>query len=99
MTSRKDGYAAAAPSGRFVKRSITIRPEVDEALRDIAGDREYSQVVNEALLLYVQARGIDKIVRDIEAVKGPITDDVRAEVDRRFEEAHRRAERRARSRS
>jgi O-methyltransferase involved in polyketide biosynthesis len=98
MAPKKHGHAAAAPPARFVKRSVTIRPEVDAALRDIAGDREYSQVVNEALLLYVQARGIDRIIADIEAESGPITAEVMAEVDRRLEEAHRRAEQRARSR-
>jgi O-methyltransferase involved in polyketide biosynthesis len=98
MAPKKHGRAAAPPPARFVKRSVTIRPEVDAALRDIAGDREYSQVVNEALLLYVQARGIDRIIADIEAENGPISAEVMAEVDRRLEEAHRRAEQRARSR-
>jgi len=98
MAPKKHGHAAAAAPARFVKRSVTIRPEVDAALRDIAGDREYSQVVNEALLLYVQARGIDRILAEFEAENGPIPAEVMAEVDRRLEEAHRRGEQRVRSR-
>jgi O-methyltransferase involved in polyketide biosynthesis len=98
MARRKHGDAIDAPPPRFVKRSITIRPDLDQALREIAGNREYSQVVNEALLLYVQARGIDRIVAEIEAESGPITAEVLADVDRRIAEAHRRAEQRARSR-
>jgi hypothetical protein len=99
MVPKKCRHAAAASPARFVKRSVMIAPEVDAALRDISGNRDYSQLVNEALLLYVQARGIDRIVAELEAVNGPISAEVMAEVDRRLEEAHRRAERRARLRS
>jgi hypothetical protein len=80
--------------GRSIKRSITIRPDLDRALREIAGDREYSQVANEAFVLYVQARGIDAISRDVEASTGPATRAEKAEADRRLEEARRRAEQR-----
>jgi hypothetical protein len=87
------GRAPSDP-GRFVKRSITVRPDLDSALREIAGEREYSQVANEAFVLYVQARGIDAIVSDIEAASGKITAAERADVDRRLEDARRRAEKR-----
>jgi hypothetical protein len=113
MPAKKHGSAAApsakdavirsdaAVSGertRFVKRSITVRPDVDRALREIAAGREYSQVANEAFVLYVQARGIDAIVKEIEASSGPITAEERAEADRRLEDAHRRAEQRQKTR-
>jgi hypothetical protein len=94
MPSKKHGYAATPSRTRFVKRSITIRPEVDEAMREIAGDREYSQVANEAFVLYVQARGIDRVLQEAEAATGPITAEHKAEADRRLDEARRRAERR-----
>ena len=114
MSAKKHGYAgvaaahkapapiapaplAAAPS-RFVKRSITVRPDLDAAMREAAGDREYSQVANEAFRLYVQARGIDAILRDIESTTGPITAEEKAEVDRRFEDARRRSEQRRKAR-
>jgi hypothetical protein len=64
MRTKKHGYGAPpvrsvpGETTRFVKRSITVRPDVDTALREIAGDREYSQVANEAFVLYIQARGI-----------------------------------------
>ena len=83
---------------RAVKRSITVRPELDEALRDIAGGREYSQIANEAFVLYVQALGIDAIGRQIEAASGPITAADEAEVDRRLEDARRRAKQRRKRR-
>lgn len=84
---------------RSVKRSITVRPDVDRALREIAGDREYSQVANEAFVLYVQARGIDAVGRDIEAASGPLTQAEQAEADRRLEDARRRADLRRKTRA
>jgi hypothetical protein len=81
-----------------VKRSITVRPELDTALRQIAGDREYSQVANEAFVLYIQARGIDEILRDVESSTGPITSSEKAEAERRLAAARRRAEQRQKAR-
>jgi hypothetical protein len=114
MPPRKHGYAASAkpsktptsrapePVGnataRYVKRSITVKPEIDAALREIAGTREYSQVANEAFVLYVQARGIDAIVNDIEMSSGPITAEHKAEAERRLADARCRAERRQKAR-
>jgi hypothetical protein len=102
MPAKKHGCAAlAAPAkkaGPFVKRSITVRPELDRAMREIAGDREYSQVANEAFILYVQARGIDVIVADVERTTGPITAEEKAEVDRRLADARLRAEKRRKAR-
>jgi hypothetical protein len=108
MASKKHSHrAAAAPStasvrvpatagtgGRAVKRSITVRPEIDEALSQIAGGREYSQVANDAFTLYLQARGIDLIVRDVEASSGPLTRADHEEADRRLEDARRRVKQR-----
>lgn len=88
----------SANSGRFVKRSITVRPDLDSALREIAGAREYSQVANEAFVLYVQSRGIDAIVSDIEATTGKITAAEKTEADRRLEDARRRAAERRKAR-
>lgn len=88
----------APDPGRFVKRSITVRPDLDTALREIAGEREYSQVANEAFVLYVQARGIDAIVNDVEAATGKVSAAEKAEADRRLEDARRRAAERRRSR-
>jgi|ERR1700733_3248083 len=115
MPPKKHGYAAAAEPGRkltsrapqpvggatarYVKRSITVKPEIDAALREIAGSREYSQVANEAFILYVQARGIDAVLAEAEAAAGPITAEHRAEADRRLAEARRRAEQRRKARA
>ncbi|HEV3088275.1 MAG TPA: hypothetical protein VGX96_13740 [Candidatus Elarobacter sp.] len=102
MAAKKHGYAALGPTSKkappFVKRSITVRPDLDSALREIAGDREYSQVANEAFVLYVQARGIDAVVRDVERSTGTITPDEKAEADRRLEDARHRAEKRRKAR-
>lgn len=114
MPARKHGYGAAGKPGRTsvssapkpaggaparsVKRSITVKPDIDAALREIAGNREYSQVANEAFVLYVQARGIDAIVNDTEAFSGPITAADKDEADRRLADARRRAERRRKAR-
>jgi hypothetical protein len=86
--------ATVRPAGRAIKRSITVRPDIDEALSQIAGGREYSQVANDAFTLYLQARGIDLIVRDVEAASGPLTRADHEEADRRLEDARRRAKQR-----
>ena len=99
---RSKGASSVAPTrgnvlpgaGRAVKRSITVRPELDAALREIAGGREYSQVANEAFVLYVQARGIEAVGRAIEVSSGPIPRAEEAEADRRLEDARRRAKQR-----
>ncbi len=104
MGPKKHRYAAPATrpiaddSARFVKRSITVRPDVDTALREIAGNREYSQIANEAFVLYIQARGIEAIVRDVESSTGPITAAEKAEAERRLADARRRAEQRRKAR-
>jgi hypothetical protein len=95
MSAKKHRYASdphARHSGR-VKRSITVWPDIDVALREIVadGDGNYSQVANEAFTLYLQARGIDTIERDIVAATGPITRDEELEAERRLEDARRRA--------
>ena len=104
MRPKKHRYSAPAArpisseSARFVKRSITVRPELDAALREIAGDGEYSQIANEAFVLYIQARGIEAIVRDVEWATGPITAAEKAEAERRLADARRRAEQRRKAR-
>jgi division protein CdvB (Snf7/Vps24/ESCRT-III family) len=104
MRQKKHRYAAPAArpaaneTARFIKRSITVRPDLDAALREIAGDREYSQIANEAFVLYIQARGIDEIVRDVESSTGPITAAEKAEAERRLADARRRAEQRKKAR-
>jgi hypothetical protein len=80
-----------------VKRSITVNRDVDEAvLRQIRGRLKYSQAVNEALLLWAQAEGIDKLVADVEKHTGPIMKKDELEADRRLEDAKRRAKLRRR---
>jgi len=91
MVKMARSAAARRPEGS-IKRSITVRPEIDAGIRAIAGGREYSRIANEAFLLYLQARGIDALVRDIESTVGPIKDEDRAEVRRRKEDARRRAD-------
>ena len=85
---------SASASGRAVKRSITVRPEIDEYLSHIAGGREYSHIANDAFILYLQARGIDLIVKDVEAASGPLTHADHEEADHRLEDARRRAKQR-----
>jgi hypothetical protein len=81
-----------------VKRSITVRRELDAALPKIAGTGECSQIANEAFVLYVQARGIEALGRAIEASSGPILPAEEAEADRRLDDARRRAEQRRKRR-
>jgi hypothetical protein len=57
---------------RATKRSITVRPEVDRAVALIVGDGDYSSFVNDALVLALQARGIDAAVESFVCEHGPI---------------------------
>jgi hypothetical protein len=58
--------------------------------------RKNSKVLNDSALLRLQAKGIEAIVRDVEASSGIISQEEKAEADRRLEEARiRAAQRRA----
>lgn len=96
MSAKKQQYAFGPQESqiaRAVKRSISVSPNIDTALREIVagGDGNYSQIANDAFTLYLQARGIEAIERDVTATSGPITRSARLEVDRRLEDARRRA--------
>lgn len=58
---------------KAVKRSVTVRPDLDEAILESVGTRAYSAFINEALVLALQARGIDESVADFEREHGPLT--------------------------
>lgn len=84
MAAKNHRYALAPSmghAGRAVKRSITVRPDIDTALLEVVaeGDTSYSQVANYAFIVYLQARGIDNIV-----ATGPIPRSVKLEGDRRL---------------
>lgn len=58
--------------GRTVKRSITLDENLDAAAHRIAGDRGFSDFVNEAVRLRVQQYAIANDVARHEREKGPI---------------------------
>jgi hypothetical protein len=77
MTERKATRAIKGASGasneRAVKRSVTVRPDLNDAILESVGARAYSAFVNEALVMALQARGIDETVADFERAHGPLT--------------------------
>jgi hypothetical protein len=58
---------------RAVKRSVTVRPDLNDAILESVGARGYSAFVNEALVLALQADGIDETVREFERAHGALT--------------------------
>jgi hypothetical protein len=82
---------------RAVKRSVTIRPEIDQAVVRSVGEREYSRFTNDALLMALQARGVAETIAEFEAAHGPLTESDHADAERRHVEAVARAEARVKS--
>ena len=61
-------------SERAVKKSITVRRDLNEAILASVGAREYSAFVNEAIILALQGAGVAATVADFERQHGPLTD-------------------------
>ncbi len=77
-------------SNRAVKRSMTIRPDIDRAVLQSVGEREYSRFANEALLMALQAIGIEQTVADFETRNNTLGSDDFSTADRRRSEARER---------
>jgi hypothetical protein len=84
-------HLQSAPS---VKRSITVRPDIDAAILAIVGKREYSKFANDALLRALQARGIESAEADLARRYGALTAEDLAEADRRLAQADKRTSKR-----
>jgi hypothetical protein len=83
-----------SPSTPAVKRSITVRPEIDAAVLAIVGKREYSKFANDALLLALQVRGVEEAEAVLERRYGALTTEDHAEAQRRLVQAEGRAAKR-----
>ena len=59
--------------GATVKRSITLRNDVDAGIQRIAGRRGYSAFLNEAAILALQAQGVGAWLAAFEKRHGPLT--------------------------
>jgi hypothetical protein len=84
-------YSQSAPA---VKRSITVRPDIDAAVLAIVGKREYSKFANDALLLALQARGIEAAEAMLERRFGALTAEDHAQAQHRLAQADGRATKR-----
>jgi hypothetical protein len=85
-------HSQATPA---VKRSITVRPDIDAAILAIVGKREYSKFANDALLLALQARGIEAAEAALARRFGALTAEDHAEAERRLTQADGRAAKRS----
>ena len=56
-----------------VKRSVTLRNDVDAGIQRIAGQRGYSAFLNEAAVLALQAQGVGEWLAAFEKRQGPLT--------------------------
>jgi hypothetical protein len=77
-----------------VKRSVTVRPDLNEAILESVGSRGYSAFINEAVLLALQAQGIEETIAEYEREHGPIPEETMNEARRRRAEAAAEAQRR-----
>jgi phage gp29-like protein len=70
-------------TGNAVKRSVTVRRDLHDAILSSVGAREYSSFLNEALVMALQARGIEQSVASFEAQYGELTAEELREAARR----------------
>jgi hypothetical protein len=57
-----------------VKRSVTLRTDVDAGINELAGRRGYSAFLNDAAILALQARGVSDWIHTVEERGGtPLT--------------------------
>ena len=80
MASKKPGT---------VKRSVTLRSDVDAGIQELAGRRGYSAFINDAAILALQSRAIGKWILDLEQRTGPLSTDDEAWARKRLEAARR----------
>jgi len=73
QTRKHRGSAAEEPE-RAVKRSVTVRRDLDNAIVESVGDRKYSAFVNDALVLALQAQGVGESIADYERENGPLSE-------------------------
>lgn len=59
--------------GATVKRSITLRNDVDAEIQQLAGRRGYSAFLNDAAILALQAQGVGVWLAAFEKRQGPLT--------------------------
>jgi hypothetical protein len=63
-----------------VKRSVAFAEDVALEADEIAGDRGFSRLVNEAVEQYLQARRINRLYVDYVAEHGPVSAAIRRAV-------------------
>jgi len=68
MATRETGPAT-------VKRSVTLRNDVDAGIQKLAGRRGYSAFINDAAILALQAQAVDEWLSDYEQRNAPLTAD------------------------
>lgn len=66
---------AKRASNGTVKRSVTIREDLDREAHDIVGDRGFSALLNEGLEWALQARRVMRLITEYEEKHGAITDE------------------------
>jgi hypothetical protein len=66
------GHDTPAP-GTAVKRSVTVRRDLHDAIIDSVGARGYSAFLNEALVMALQAQGVEESLSAFEREHGPLT--------------------------
>lgn len=59
--------------GTAVKRSVTVRRDLHDAVIDSVGARGYSAFLNEALVMALQARGVQESISAFEREHGALT--------------------------
>ena len=77
----------------FVKRSVTLRNDVDTNIQKLAGPRGYSAFLNDAAVLALQARGVHEWLGKLEDRDGPLTPQDEAWARKRLATAHKKSRR------
>jgi hypothetical protein len=72
-TKRKSAAARGQEASKTIKRSVTIRLDLDEEAHEIVGERGFSALVNDGLERAIQARRITSLIEEYEAAHGVIS--------------------------
>ncbi len=65
--------ATRAGGAATVKRSVTLRNDVDAGIQKLAGRRGYSAFINEAAIMALQAQAVSEWIDGFEQRNAPLT--------------------------
>ena len=75
------GKAPVAGRRNAIRRSVSLDPDVDAMAHRLAGDRDFSSFVNDALRRDIQRTQMLGLLRDLDEELGPVGDAAKARAE------------------